>query len=946
MVAEEGVAEAAEAPAPAGEGEDGMQEGPAYLPEEDRPPGEALDAEPSSSGGGGGRGAAGAPLLTEQAAAMDPDHPLLERAQRLLKDQLEAKRAQLHGELKEKRNALKRAQQQREAVGVELYGFQQTLAKLQLALAKAQEGLAETSEARQQIEADVAAAQALLEEQLGVAKQERAAVERSQRELDRLGETLKQVKSEIAVTKRAAHAAEEAVQRLEKEKQRQDFLIDGLQGTLRSLQQQLSQHAAQLDAQRRETRAARETLAEAEADMEGVAFEKKQLLAQWKSSLNAIQRRDEALAAIEEAMRQQREQERAIDTEAAGFKRDIERQQIANEQLDAIARKAEAEADAVSRQVATFVERQERVSEEIDKLAASLGETEERLRRAGVEGRALSHEAAAVDRAAQRAAVEAREVEVESLRALSGATTAEKSSAKTAADIQALRAACDEEELRIASIQNELAKLQVDVLNTEAHNGRLAEALALLEAELKDKEAAVARYELDLKRRGDEIERRTRDIDALNRKYEKVVAARPEAVSAGPLEAAIASLGREIDSKGAEGRELQRRWLNKQTELVALQAENGRLQELLQRRKAEVTVLTQKRARLERQLERQEREAKSLRAAGDRLQTELARVDGLIGRHEGLKAVLREEQTQLEGRAMAELRGMEEDAARLGSSIDEGAANKQQLVADLIEVERQIMLWERKIQLEREMQEVLDPTVGEGVVASMGREVRRMELRLAELLRLQEALMQELERTLSKHEIIGMKKAAQASVRAKASGAAEATAKRSMNDLKRMLRDAEREASAAEARLRELGQRAADAEGGREAAGAACGELRARAEALRERIAAAALERHEALLATAAQQRLARRYEEIASGRYRPAASDPAQLEAEVARAEERRGRVVAALGALRAERPQLAAEVDRVLAHDRAVAAALQGGGGGGGLGGSSSGGGGGGSS
>jgi hypothetical protein len=34
---------------------------------------------------------------------------------------------------------------------------------------------------------------------------------------------------EIAVTKRAAHAAEAAVQRLEKEKRQQDFLIDGLQ---------------------------------------------------------------------------------------------------------------------------------------------------------------------------------------------------------------------------------------------------------------------------------------------------------------------------------------------------------------------------------------------------------------------------------------------------------------------------------------------------------------------------------------------------------------------------------------------------------------------------------------------------------------------------------------------------------------------------------------------
>jgi hypothetical protein len=163
--------------------------------------------------------------------------------------------------------------------------------------------------------------------------------------------------------------------------------------------------------------------------------------------------------------------------------------QIANEQLDATARKVEAEADAVSRQVhrglriaaraqglggavrvrgrkraktrhpprgatpqpatiqsargenfgaqvAGFVERQERVSEEVNKLAASLGETEERLRRAGTEGRALSQEAASVDRAAQRAAIEARAVEAESLRALSGATTAEKSSAKSVADIQ------------------------------------------------------------------------------------------------------------------------------------------------------------------------------------------------------------------------------------------------------------------------------------------------------------------------------------------------------------------------------------------------------------------------------------------------------------------------------------------------------------------------------
>jgi phage-related tail protein len=56
------------------------------------------------------------------------------------------------------------------------------------------------------------------------------------RELDRLGTTLRQIeaynesmKGEIAVTRRAAQSAEEAMQKLEKEKQQQDYRIDDLQ---------------------------------------------------------------------------------------------------------------------------------------------------------------------------------------------------------------------------------------------------------------------------------------------------------------------------------------------------------------------------------------------------------------------------------------------------------------------------------------------------------------------------------------------------------------------------------------------------------------------------------------------------------------------------------------------------------------------------------------------
>lgn len=58
----------------------------------------------------------------------------------------------------------------------------------------------------------------------------------------------------------------------------------------------------------------------------------------------------------------------------------------------------------------------------------------------------------------------------------------------------------------------------MDILNTESHNARLKETLKLLDEELDDKSKAIEKYELEIKRRNDEIEKKTREIDLLNRK--------------------------------------------------------------------------------------------------------------------------------------------------------------------------------------------------------------------------------------------------------------------------------------------------------------------------------------------------------------------------------------------------------------------------------------------
>ena len=59
---------------------------------------------------------------------------------------------------------------------------------------------------------------------------------------------------------------------------------------------------------------------------------------------------------------------------------------------------------------------------------------------------------------------------------------------------------------------------QVDILNTEAHNVRLAETLKMLDEELNEKTSTIEKYEVEIKRRNDEIEKKTREIDLLNKR--------------------------------------------------------------------------------------------------------------------------------------------------------------------------------------------------------------------------------------------------------------------------------------------------------------------------------------------------------------------------------------------------------------------------------------------
>jgi len=118
---------------------------------------------------------------------------------------------------------------------------------------------------------------------------------------------------------------------------------------------------------------------------------------------------------------------------------------------------------------------------------------------------------------------------------------------------------------------------------------------------------------------------------------------------------------------------------------------------------------------------------------------------------------LKNENFNVESEFREKLKELEKDSVRLEVEIDRIKEEKAELLASIMEAERQILLWERKITLEKEMQDALDPDIGQSEIQLLKKEIHRMELRLKELRRKEEDMIDDMEIAVMKRETIQLK---------------------------------------------------------------------------------------------------------------------------------------------------------------------------------------------
>lgn len=691
---------------------------------------------------------------------LDAEHPLMSRVQKAILTQLTSADERMTLELREREAEVRTIKTKREQIGVELYQFQQGLAKLQMQLEKTHDRYNVFFQLRRKAEENLKRQNSLyvakLEER-GVLEKRRT---KTQKELDKLKITVKQidefnekVKSEILVTRRAAYGTEQSMQKLEKSKRRQDELVDSLNEQLRGANEQLSVYEAQLEAQAAETSIARKTLEEAVHEMDLIQVEKREYLQKWKSSLIGMANRDAALQAAEAALMEEREKLRNLEMEIKGYRASVRDEQASNERMTQRLARVEAEIKFTETQLVACTEQRKALNEKYSRLRATLERTDRELARAETEQKEIKKDIATIHKHNERLVQDKQQLDDRIMENLSNQTTIEKGAQNVWKITQKLKLTIHEKEIKMGEIQNEVARIKVDALNTGAHNKELRQTLDAYDNELLEKDKLIEKYELEIRQRHDKIEKKQIYIARLNRKYE-VLTSKQEDENTGPLEATIKNLRKEIETTNKGSAELQREWIKTQTELVALVSQTNNEQEQLQELASRQTILTQKKIRLNNLYASHLGEVKELRKMIKAMHTDMAKLNDLISKNTSLQGELANNTYTMEAEFMAKLKGLELASVQTDAQIAQLKDEKETVFQEIVEVEKQVMLWEKKILLERETQEALDPQYGQPEIKGMEKEIHRMKLRLQQLQRAQEKMIVEMERTIEKKEHI------------------------------------------------------------------------------------------------------------------------------------------------------------------------------------------------
>ncbi|XP_066443436.1 coiled-coil domain-containing protein 40 isoform X2 [Eleutherodactylus coqui] len=696
----------------------------------------------------------------EELVVLDPNHPLMTRFQTALKNYLTKQIESLEVELRGMTALMKKNKSEREDLGVILYGIQQELARQQMGLEKQHDKYADISTLRRQEEEELESIRNMYKITHLTTNTEHKKISSLQTEVENLALRLfymenmsGDVHSDISVMKRAVQKTEAERIQAEVEKQKQDMFVDRLTRELDRLTEQIALYESQTNAQREDTKAAREAVAEANMEIEAIGLEKKQLLQQWNSSLIGMTRRDEAYAALQEALILAWQELRSMETEIEGYKKSVTKEEEIHEKLAFMINRAESDAAMSKKLIYQCQAKQEALRIEFSTYMRTLEETEQVLSRVTAERAGRWTELNSLRKQIEKESQVKGSLETQIMEKLQEKLTSDKAAKYSSLLTEKLHRRKLELEIDYAKMENETAQVQLELNHSSSRILALQRTLAEMDQKIETTNELISHSQSEIAKRTIAIERKQASINLYSKQIETILT-EFGGKELGPMEILITTLTKEIDECNSEIASVQQYWLRLQTEMVRLTKQREEQAASVELLKKELTILQQRKVRTENEIEQDKNEQKDIEHHMKNLKNDMLRLNMLLSKKSSSKEQLLQYNQLMESDFMGSLREAEKESIEMQENLENVQEEKERLLHSLVETEHHIMLWEKKIQLAKEMRNAVDSEVAQGEIKAMKAEIHRMQIRYAQLMKQQEKMIRDMEAVVSRRETI------------------------------------------------------------------------------------------------------------------------------------------------------------------------------------------------
>lgn len=726
---------------------------------------------------------------------LDPSHPLMSRFQNALKAQLTKQKEDLDQELREVSDSCKRHKQERENIGVLLYGVQQELAKQQTELEYVSDQNETEKNAREKAEKDLSAQRSIFEKATEELFAQRKSNQELQLQIEQLNQKIiymedakKNVHADVRTLYRATTKAGVELAAAELDKKRQDIFVDRLTIRVENLTEEKQKYEAQLRIQEKETAAYREMLSDARTEIEAIELDRKRLMQQWDSSIITMRKRDEYYKLKRQEYDELKMNRQSTEMEIIGLKKNILQSQQENERLTGQYQRVEGDAAASKRKLAELDREKDNLLKKYSELLKVHNQTEEQLKSSEIEKAALESKNKVIDREIEKQHNINKALELSITQFIQDKATAKAASGALNRELTAIRQKRRDLEAELAKSDNTIIRDALECTAVQTKNRQLNGKLKQLGAEIRQVNEQITGVEHSISKKRSKIERNQTTIDTKNKQLESLLA-NSGGEDLGPLEIQIASLKKSLTEINQHIVEKEQLWLRNQYELVNVSKAKDSKDKALDKIKKEFTIYLQRKLRIEKEIESKEKDRRHTLRSIRNMQNDMLKLNTLLNKERQAENDLKQGNILAENEFVEELKEAELSMIELEKKRENLYLENKKLTSSLLEAERQVMLWEGKTQLAKETRDAIDKEVGQGEIKQMKSEIHRMEVRFSQLMKEQEKLMRESEQIIEQRTSIQIRAEARSKNEKQKSNLTKTAFERQLNEKRKEIKN-------------------------------------------------------------------------------------------------------------------------------------------------------------